>query len=400
VSAHDPAAAAATAGKGRLPIRAEVAELQPSGIREIANAGMGRAEVIALWFGEPDLPTPDFIVAASDRALRAGETFYSHNRGVPELRHALAEYTGRLYGRAIDVERITVTAAAMNALMLIAELLVDVGDNIVLASPLWPNFFRCIEIMGGEARQVPLATDGEGWRLDLDRLFDACDERTRAICVNSPSNPTGWMMERETQAAILDFCRARGLWVIADEVYARIVYDRAHAPSFLEIAEPDDLLLVVNSFSKSWAMSGWRLGWITAPEALGETLEKLNEYNVASPGTGTQHAGITAVREGEPFIRDMVERYRIARDIVQQRLGAMRRVRLTRPEAAFYAFFSVDGVGDSRAFAKKVLAETRVGLAPGTAFGKGGERFLRICYAKTPELLGEAFDRLEPLLDR
>jgi aspartate/methionine/tyrosine aminotransferase len=401
VSAHDPARTAATAGReGRLPIRAQVAELQPSGIREIAHAGMGRAEVIALWFGEPDLPTPDFIIEAADRALRAGETFYSHNRGVPELRHVLAEYTGRLYGRAIDVERITVTSAAMNALMLIAELLVDPGDNIVLASPLWPNFFRSIEIMAAEARQVPLATDGEGWRLDLDRLFDACDERTRAICVNSPSNPTGWMMERETQAAILDFCRARGLWVIADEVYARIVYDRPHAPSFLEFAEPDDLLLVVNSFSKSWAMSGWRLGWITAPVALGEALEKLNEYNVASPATGTQHAGITAVREGEPFIRDMVERYRIARDIVQQRLGAMRRVRLTRPEAAFYAFFSVEGVGDSRAFAKKVLAETGVGLAPGTAFGKGGESFLRICYAKTPELLGEAFDRLEPLLDR
>jgi aspartate aminotransferase len=395
--AHGAAPAAAEA---LLPIRRRIAELQPSGIREIAHAGMGREGVIALWFGEPDLPTPTFIVDASDAALRAGHTFYSHNRGVPALREVLADYSSRLYRRPIGIDRITVTAAGMNALMMIAELLVDPGDNIVVASPLWPNFFRCIEIMGGEARQVPMTMAGESWRLDLDRLFAACDSRTRAVCINSPSNPTGWMMDSDTQAEVLDFCRDRGLWLIADEVYARIVYDRPLAPSFLEHASDDDLVLVVNSFSKSWAMSGWRLGWITHPPAAGEALEKLCEYNVASPGTGTQYAGIAAVRDGEPFVAEIVERYRIARDIIQQRLGAMRRVKLSRPEAAFYAFFSVDGVDDSMAFAKTVLAETKVGLAPGVAFGAGGEKYLRICYAKTPELLGEALDRLEPLLDR
>ena len=389
-----------------LPIRREVAELQPSGIRAIAHAGMGQDGVIPLWFGEPDLPTPAFIVAASDAALSAGHTFYSHNRGVPELRETLADYTSRLYRKAIGIERITVTAAGMNALMQVAELLVDPGDNIVIATPLWPNFFRCIEIMGGEARQVPMTIAGDpriqpgSWRLDLDRLFDACDARTRAITINSPNNPTGWMMDSETQAAVLDFCRDRGLWLIADEVYARIVYDRPVAPSFLDHASDDDLVLVVNSFSKSWAMSGWRLGWITHPPALGEAFEKLSEYNVASPGTGTQYAGVVAVRDGEPFVAEMVERYRIARDMVQQRLGAMRRVRLSRPEAAFYGFFAVDGIDDSMAFAMQVLAETKVGLAPGIAFGAGGETYLRICYAKTAALLGEALDRLEPLLDR
>ena len=388
-----------TASQPDLPVRAAIASLEHSAIREIAHAGMGDPDVIPLWFGEPDLPTPDFIIDASDKALRAGETFYSHNRGVPELRQVLADYSTRLYRTPIGADRITVTAAGMNALMLVAELLIDAGDNIVAATPMWPNFFRCIGIMGGAVHQVPLETDGETWHLDLDRLFDACDARTRAICLNSPSNPTGWMMDAEAQIAVLDFCRSRGIWLIGDEVYARLVYDRPVAPSFLEIAEPDDLLLVANSFSKTWAMTGWRLGWITAPPAVGQMLENLNEYNVASPGTATQHAGITAVKEGEPFVADMVDRYRIARDIVQQRLGAMRKVHLTRPEAAFYAFFKVDGVTDSRAFAKQVLAETKVGLAPGIAFGSGGEDFMRICYAKSPELLGAAFDRLEPLLD-
>lgn len=381
------------------PIRRQIVDLQPSAIREVAHRGMGDKDVIPLWFGEPDLPTPAFIADANDRALREGHTFYTPNLGIPELRHSLAHYMTTLYDVPITEDRIIITAAGMNALMMIAEALVDPGDNIVAVTPVWPNFFRCIEIMSGIVRPVPLAATETGWRLDIDRVLDACDARTRAISINSPSNPTGWMMTGEEQRTVLDACRARGLWLIADEVYARMVYDRPYAPSFLELASPEDPLIVVNSFSKSWAMTGWRLGWITAPTALIPQLEKLNEYNVASPGSATQYAGVAAVREGERFVADTVARYRIARDIVRQRLGAMGRVRLPDPEAAFYAFFTVDGVRDSRAYAHRILAETKVGLAPGIAFGPGGEDYLRICYAKSPALLGEAFDRLTPLLD-
>lgn len=380
-------------------ISPRVVALAASPIREIAHEGMKTPGTIGLWFGEPDLPTPEFIVAASDRALRAGHTFYTPNAGVPELRRTIAEYTARLYGRAVAADRVTVTAAGMNALMIVAEALIDPGDNLVGVTPMWPNFFRCVEIMGGEVREVALTAGDGGWRLDLDRLFDSCDGRTRAVCVNSPSNPTGWVMEAEEQRAVLEFCRARGLWVIADEVYARIVHDRPLAPSFLEVADADDPVIVVNSFSKSWAMTGWRLGWIDAPPALGPALEKLMEFNIASPATHCQHAGVTAIRDGEPFVADMVARYRAARDVVQQRLGAMRRVRLAPMQGAFYAFFAVDGVADSRAFARRALRETRVGLAPGMAFGAGGEGHMRLCYAKSPELLGEALDRLAPLLD-
>ena len=380
-------------------VRPRIEALAESPIREIAREGAKTPGTIGLWFGEPDLPTPEFIIAASDRALRAGHTFYTPNAGLPELRRTIADYTSRLYGRAVATDGVTVTAAGMNALMMVAEALIDPGDNLVSVAPMWPNFFRCVEIMGGEARETALTAGGDGWRLDLDRLFDSCDERTRAICVNSPSNPTGWVMEEEEQRAVLEFCRARGLWLISDEVYARIVHDRPVAPSFLTIADADDPVLVVNSFSKTWAMTGWRLGWLVAPPALGPVLEKLTEFNVASPAAHSQHAGVAAIRDGEPFVADMTARYRAARDVVQQRLGAMRRVRLAPMRGAFYAFFAVDGVEDSRAFAQQVLRETGVGLAPGMAFGACGEGHMRLCYAKSPALLGEALDRLAPLLD-
>jgi len=382
-----------------LPIRQQVTDLQNSLIREVAHRGMGDPDIIPLWFGEPDLATPTFIIDAADSSLRAGHTFYTPNVGIPELRETLSAYMSNLYEKNIDVDRIVVTAAAMNGMMMTAETLIDPGDNIVAITPVWPNFLRCIEIMDGQIRAVPLNSDQTGWHLDMDQLFSACDIRTRAIYVNSPSNPTGWVMGREQQQMVLDFCRQRGLWVISDEVYARIIYDQPLAPSFLEIADPDDLIMVINSFSKSWAMTGWRLGWITGPPKLTPVIEKLNEYNVASPSTMAQHAGVVAVRDGENFVSSMVERYRLARDVTHQRLGSMARVHMPKPAAAFYAFFHVDGMTDSLAFAKQLMRDTKVGLAPGKAFSTGGEGYLRICYAKSPEVLGAALDRLAPVLD-
>ena len=253
--------------------------------------------------------------------------------------------------------------------------------------------------MGGQVRMAPLAATPSGWQLDLDQLFATCNQQTRAIYINSPNNPTGWVMTKEEQRAVLNFCRQRGLWVISDEVYARIIYDDPLAPSFLQNAEPEDLVIVINSFSKSWAMTGWRLGWITAPPRLIPIIERLNEYNVASPSTVAQHAGVTALRDGEFFVSSMVDRYHLARDIVHQRLGSMSRVHMPKPAAAFYAFFTVDGMTDSRRFAMQIMQNTKVGLAPGLAFGAGGENYLRICYAKSPELLGVALDRIAPMLD-
>jgi len=268
----------------------------------------------------------------------------------------------------------------------------------VLVTPLWPNCADAVSALSGEPRRASLTPVDGGWKLDLDRLFAQVDDRTRAIFVNSPGNPTGWMAKPEELRTILEFCRKRRIWVIADEVYERLVYDRPVSPSLLDIAAPDDPVISINSFSKAWCMTGWRLGWIVAPAGYGDTLGKIIEFNMSAATTFVQHAGLAAIKDGEPFVAEIVEQYRQARDLVAQRLGGMRRVRMARPDAAFYAFFQVDGIADSLAFAKEIVAKHGVGLAPGIAFGPEGEGWLRLCFATSKAKLSEALDRLEPAL--
>ena len=383
-----------------MQVRDAIRELPASRIAEISALGMGDPAVIPLWYGEGDLPTPDFIGAAATAALQAGHTFYTYKAGLPELRGAIANYLTGLYARPTAPERIVVSSSAMTALMLVAEALVDAGDNLVITAPVWPNIAAAVSIMGGEPRRVGLdPVPGGGWRLDVQRLFAACDGRTRAIFVNSPSNPTGWVISADEIAALLGFARRHGLWLIADEVYGRIVYGNRAAPSFLDQAEPEDRLIVVNSFSKSWAMTGWRLGWLVVPSDLLPVMEKLVEFNTSGSPTFLQHAGVVAIRDGEPFISRFVARCRAARDLAIDALQACRRVEVARPEGAFYAFLRVDGMTDSVAFAKEALLRAKVGLAPGSAFGPMGEGYLRMCFARDPRTIAEAVDRLRPLLD-
>ncbi|HEX5078715.1 MAG TPA: pyridoxal phosphate-dependent aminotransferase [Geminicoccaceae bacterium] len=376
-------------------LRRAIASLPSSKIREVAHLGMGRDDVIPLWFGESDLPTPQFICDAVARALAAGDTFYQPNAGIAELRTALADYMNRLYGTRLSLHNVIVSASAMNALMLAMQSLVDPGDVVVTTTPAWPNLPAVPRILTGAIREVPLSPGNAGWRLDLDRLLDACDARTRVIFLNSPNNPTGWLMSAEQQNEVLDFARRRGIWIVSDEVYARIVYDRPVAPSFLEQAQPDDRLIVVNSFSKTWSMTGWRLGWLTMPAELAPTFEMLTEYNIAGPAGFIQRAGVVAVREGEPCVRETVERYRAARDLVVERMARIPGTSLPTPEAAFYAFLRIEGMADSVAFAKELLARTGVGLAPGAAFGDHSEDCLRLCFAASLPKLADALDRIE-----
>jgi aspartate aminotransferase len=383
-----------------MPVRQTIEALPASRIAEISALGMGDPDVVALWYGEGDLPTPDFIAEAANQAMRRGETFYTYKAGLPELRHTIADYLTGLYARPIAMERVAVTSAGINALMLMAQILIDPGDNLVIVAPIWPNIAAVVSIMGGEPRLVSLdPTPSGGWRLDLDKLMAACDAHTKGIFVNSPANPTGWMASAEEIAALTAFARARGLWIVADEVYNRIVYGNRVAPSFLEAAEPEDRLIVVNSFSKSWAMTGWRLGWIVVPSDLMPTIEKLVEFNTSGSPTFLQQAAITAIREGEPFVRHFVARCRDARAAAITALQSSQRVEVAAPEGAFYAFFRVAGVTDSTAFAKQLLAKTKVGLAPGSAFGPMGEGYLRLCFARAPEIVAAAVERMRPMLD-
>lgn len=386
------------------PIRPEIAALETSRIAQVWQLGFGREDLIPLWVGEGDRSTPDFICDAATQALREGRTFYTHKRGLPVLRAALAAYTEGLYGRSIDVERVTVTSSGMNGILLVLQAIAGPGDKVVVVTPVWPNIMAAVRIVGAEV--VPVGLDSRpdgGFHLDLDRLADALDERTRAVFIASPGNPTGWVMTAAEQHAVLEMCRARGIWMLADEVYARFVYDgaasgRKAAPSFLEVSDPDDPLVVINSFSKAWAMTGWRMGWLTAPVALGEVLDRLIEFNTSGAQEFLQWGCLAAIRDGEPFVHEVVEQCRRGGELVFQRLAALPQVRFARPQGAFYAFFAVEGLRDSLGFAQRLVHETNVGLAPGSAFGPGGEGHLRLCFASSTERLSTALDRLEPAL--
>jgi aspartate aminotransferase len=381
-------------------VKPTISALEDSPIIDVWRLGIGRPDVIGLWAGESDLPTPAFICEAASAALAQGKTFYSQNRGIPSLRQALRDYYARLCGIEIEDGRIAATSSGMNAVMLVAQAIVGAGDNIVCVTPSWPNILRAIAILGGEVREVPLGHDENGWSLDLDALFAACDEHTRAIYFASPGNPTGWMMEREEQQRLLDFARSRGISLIADEVYQRIVYDRAYAPSMVEIAQPDDPVFVVNSFSKAWAMTGWRMGWMIFPASMTATFEKLIQFNTSGGQAFSQEAAALALAQGEPFVQSFVERCRGGRKIVLDRFAAMPGVRVVPNLASFYVMFEIDGVTDTLEFCKRAVLEAGVGLAPGIAFGAESAHQIRLCYARSDASLSEAMDRLEPFIAR
>jgi aspartate aminotransferase len=376
-------------------IRQRIDALEDSPILEVFRAGHHKPDLIPMWAGEPDVPTPGFICAAASQALAEGRTFYSYNRGVPALRQALRAYLRRLWGVELPDERIALTLSGMNAVMLVAQATIEPGDNAVAITPSWPNIMRAMQIVGADVREVMLEPGNAGWRLDLDRVFAACDARTRVIYLASPGNPTGWMIGRQEAERLLAFARDRGIAVLSDEVYHRIVYDRPVAFSFLEIARPDDPVFVVNSFSKAWAMTGWRMGWLVYPAGALDAFEKLIQFNTCGGLEFLQAGCIAALEQGEDFVRFFVDRCRAGREVVNARLGAMPRVRNVPSAGAFYAMFEVEGVTDTLRFCLRAVEEAKLGMAPGTAFGRGAERLVRICYAKSRENLSEAMDRLE-----
>nr|WP_029074359.1 pyridoxal phosphate-dependent aminotransferase [Kaistia adipata] len=381
-------------------LRPEASEAPESGIVEVFNYGRDRAGLIPLWVGEGDLPTPAFISEAAQAALSAGETFYTHQRGIPELRQALADYHARVYGRPFDVDRFFVTSGGMPAIQIALRMVAGQGDEVVVPTPAWPNFAAAAEVGGATVVEVPLTYGNAGWTLDLDRYFDAVTPRTKALFLNSPCNPTGWTATREELQAILDFARARGLWIVSDEVYTRFFYEGNRAPSFYDIMEADDRILFVNTMSKNWAMTGWRVGWIAAPPALGQVIENLVQYSSSGTPKFLQRGAVAALEQGDAFIDFQRKRATEAREIVCSGLERTGRVRLVRPAGAFYAFFAVDGEPDTRALALRLVDEAGVGLAPGGAFGAGGDGFMRLCYLRDLDQIREATRRLADWLAR
>ncbi len=391
-------------------MRDVIHQLQESKIREVANAGLGRSDVLAFWFGEGDEVTPDFIRQAAIDSLQQGETFYSHNLGLPELRAAIAAHVSRLHGaqQAIGMERIAVTSGGVNALMLAMQALVEAGDEVVAVTPVWPNLTAQPLIMGAHLRCVPLQPVDGAWTLDLDALLAAVTGATRVLILNAPNNPTGWTLTRAEQQRILDHCRRTGTWIVADEVYSQLYYEPSGkapapgrpkpgaplrgeglspsggtvcAPSFLDIASSEDRLIVVGSFSKSFLMTGWRLGWLVLPAALTHDMGKLIEFNTSCASVFTQRAALVALQRAGEITPRVVAQLKAGRDTLVPLLQAVPGVQLAMPTGGMYAFFRLDGHPDSLATAKRLVVEAGLGLAPGEAFAPEAAGWLRWCFA-------------------
>lgn len=376
-------------------LRAPARSAPESGIVEVVNYARERDDLIPLWVGEGDQPTPEFLCAAANKSLAAGETFYTYQRGIPELRQALADYHANLYGRAFSADRFFVTGSGMQAIQLAVQCIAGAGDEVIVPSPAWPNIAAAVEIMGAKAVPVTFDFHPDGWQLDLDKVFGAVTERTRAIFLNTPCNPTGWVADREVLSSVLTEARKRGLWIIADEVYARFYYGEGlRSPSFYDIAEEDDRIIFVNTFSKNWAMTGWRVGWLAVSPELGQVVENLIQYSTSGVAQFMQRAATEALINGEAFLDEQVARARKGKQIITDAFAKNPQIRFADPKGAFYLFFGIEGYDDPRQLALEIVGETGVGLAPGTAFGAGGEGFLRLCFLRRHEQLEEAARRI------
>ncbi len=379
-------------------LRGEASAAPPSGIVDVVNHGRTKPGLIPLWVGEGDLATPAFIIEAATRSLAAGETFYTWQRGIPDLREALARYHERLFGGDVSADRFFVTGSGMQAVQIAIRMIAGPGDEVLIPTPAWPNFSAAIGINGAKAVDVPMTFGANGVTLDIARLAAAVTAQTRALALNSPANPTGWTATREELAAILALARQHGLWIIADEIYGRFVYDGTrHAPSFRDVMDENDKVVFVQTFSKNWAMTGWRIGWLEAPAQFGQVIENLIQYSTSGSPVFVQRAAIAALEHGEGFVTHQIERARQGRDIIVNGLKATGLVSAPAPVGAFYYFFNVEGMTDSRRFAIRLVDEANVGLAPGAAFGLGADAGLRLCFARKSEDLAEAVRRIQTM---
>ncbi len=381
-------------------VRPDIALLEQNGITAVALPRLNDPAVIPLWFGEGDVVTPDFIRDAAKHALDEGHTFYVHTRGITPLREEIVRYTNQLYDTAIDVDRISVPGSSMLCVTIAAQMAVTRGDDALVVSPHWPNIETALTVAGANVLTVRQRETKTGWQLTADEIIAASTPDTKAMFVNSPCNPTGWVMQRDDQEKLLGYCRENDILLIADEVYHRHYYDGDVAPSFVQIAGEEDPVVVVNGFSKAWAMTGWRVGWVVAPKSQGTHWAIMSECFNTGATVFAQHACIDALKQGEPVVQSLVEQYRQGRSIVEKVLGQHPRIDVCLPEGAFYVFPRIKGVTNSREFAERLLAEEDVGVAPGYTFGPGNDSFIRICFALGADRLEEGLRRLVRFVDR
>ena len=385
-------------------MRQAIEQLQASKIRELANAGLGRSDVLAFWFGESDEVTPDFIRQAAIDSLQAGETFYAHNLGLPELRESISAEMVKRHGVDIGSDRIAVTSGGVNALMLAMQALVVAGDEVFVITPVWPNLTAQPQILGAQLRTLSLEPSKGRWELPLEKLLDSITMNTRLLVLNSPNNPTGWTLNRQEQQAILEKCRSTGTWILADEVYESLYFLDSHnhcAPSFLDIAQPADRLVVAHSFSKSFLMTGWRLGWLIMPPEMTQHMGKLIEFNTSCASVFVQRAGLVALKRAEEVTPRVVSHLRLCRDTLANALNSLDQIEFSLPDGGMYLFLRLPAGMDDFQIAKRLVQEAGLGLAPGSAFAQGAHGWLRWCFAsKELDRLRSGAERLDRWLSK
>lgn len=381
-------------------VRPDIARLEQNGITSLAFSRLGDPDVIPLWFGEGDIATPAFIRDAAKAALDAGHTFYAHTRGLPALRAEIKTYLDQLYGVDLHPKRISVPGSTMLSITIAAQMALNAGDEALVVGPNWPNIAATYAVTGAKVNYVRQKETKVGWQLSADDILEAMTPATRSLFVNSPCNPTGWVASRKDQEKLLQHCRDNNVLLIADEVYHRHCYAGQAAPSFVEIAEDDDPVVVVNGFSKAWAMTGWRIGWVVAPVEQAAHWAVMSECFNTGSTVFAQYGAIAALREGEPFVNELKAQYLAGRDMTVDILSAHPAIELSSPEGAFYAFPRVKGIRSSREFAERLLAEEDVGVAPGFTFGDGNDEYLRICFALGLDRLREGLTRFVRFVDR
>ena len=382
-------------------LRPEITDLELSGITRMALEGFDIPDVVPLWFGESDLETPEFINQAAKDALDRGMTKYNYARGHQPLREALKVYLDGLYGIDVNPERLTVPGSTMLSVFMSFMALVEKGDEIIMISPYWPNALDAVKMIGATPVEVRLEEKDGRWHLDQEKVAAVIGPKTKAIYINTPSNPTGWVMSTEEQKTLLRLAREQGLGIVSDEVYHRNLYDgSAAAPSFLEIASDDDPVFVVNGFSKAWAMTGWRLGWMVTPAGIPNQMAVYSECMNTGATAFIQYGGVAALEQGEEFLASFNARCLHNRDLVMDIIGGHSRVSLLEPQGAFYAFPKIEMKGTGLDLARGILRQEHVGTAAGYTFGSGNDQHLRLCYAISPERLEPALRKIASHLDR
>lgn len=375
-------------------ISSKVKSIGLSPIRRFSNLVPRVPGAISLTIGQPDFNTPEIIKEAGIEAIKHDKTSYTHNQGYMELRQEISEFLKRRYNLCYDADKeITVTIGASQAIDACIRTFIDEGDEVLIPSPGYVAYGSCVTLAGGKPVFVPVLME-DGFKLKASQLKKYITPRTKLLILSYPSNPTGATMDESELMKIADVIKQNDIIVVSDEIYSELTYDNKHV-SIASLDGMKDRAIVINGFSKAYSMTGWRLGYVAAPEEIMQHIIKVHQYNVSCAPSISQAAGIEALKSGDSSILGMVEEYSKRRDYCYDRLTLMG-LRCLKPTGAFYIFPEICKFGlPSEEFCQRLLFEGKMAAVPGSAFGEYGEGYIRISYAYSMEILEEGLNRLE-----